>query len=102
MAARLVTALGDVFPGSVHVGDVGLLGATDAAIWGYAGSEGYALVTKDTDFHRLSALHGPPPKVIGVRLGNCSTADVAQLLRDHYDEIAASIQHVEAGFLALA
>ena len=38
-------------------------------------------MTKDEDFHRLSVLHGPPPKVIWIRLGNCSTDEVIRLLR---------------------
>ena len=34
VSPRLVAGLSDVFPGSVHVRDVGLDRATDAAIWG--------------------------------------------------------------------
>jgi predicted nuclease of predicted toxin-antitoxin system len=60
------------------------------------------LVSKDEDFHRMSVLFGPPPKVIWVRLGNCSTDDVIRLLRDSGDAIEAFLQHAEAGFLALA
>ena len=33
VSPRLVAGLSDVFPGSVHVRDVGLARATDAAIW---------------------------------------------------------------------
>jgi len=50
----------------------------------------------------MSVLFGPPPKVIWVRLGNCSTDDVIRLLRDSGDAIEAFLQHEEAGFLALA
>ena len=102
LAARLVTALADLYPGSVHVGDVGLLGASDLAIWQYARENGLVLISKDEDFHRLSILFGPPPKVVWVRLGNCSTEDVIQLLRQRRGEIEAFLQHEEAGFLALA
>ena len=35
-------------------------------------------MTKDENFHRLSVLLGPPPKVM---LGNCSTDDVIRLLQ---------------------
>jgi predicted nuclease of predicted toxin-antitoxin system len=58
-------------------------------------------VTKDEDFHRMSVLFGPLPKVIWLRLGNCSTEDVAQLLRRRRDDIEAFAEHEEAGFLAL-
>jgi predicted nuclease of predicted toxin-antitoxin system len=81
---------------------VGLLAAADLAIWQHARDNGFILVSKDEDFHRMSVLFGPPPKVIWVRLGNCSTDDVVRLLREHRDEIEAFLQHEEAGFLALA
>lgn len=87
---------------SVHVGNVGLLAAADLAIWHYARDNALVLVSKDEDFHRLSTLFGPPPKVIWVRLGNCATNDVIRLLRDRSDDIGAFLQHDEAGFLALA
>ena len=59
-------------------------------------------MTKDEDFHRLSVLLGPPPKVIWVRLGNCSTDDVFRLLRVRREEIEGFVAHEEAAFLALA
>jgi predicted nuclease of predicted toxin-antitoxin system len=59
------------------------------------------LVTKDEDFHRLSVLRGFPPKVLWLRLGNCSTADVARLLRSKFEHVAAFATHEEAAFLAL-
>jgi predicted nuclease of predicted toxin-antitoxin system len=86
----------------VHVGEVRLLSAPDLAIWQHARANGLVLVTKDADFHRLSVLFGPPPKVIWVGLGNCSTSDIIRLLRMNHDNIEAFLQHEEAGFLALA
>jgi predicted nuclease of predicted toxin-antitoxin system len=94
--------LADVYPRSIHVGDVGLFGASDLAIWQHAREKGLILVSKDEDFHQLSVLHGPPPKVIWVRLGNCSTEHVIRLLRGRHGEVQAFLQHEEAGFLALA
>jgi hypothetical protein len=47
------------------------------------------LTTKDEDFHRLSILRGAPPKVIWVRLGNCSTLDIAKLIREHAEDFRA-------------
>jgi predicted nuclease of predicted toxin-antitoxin system len=69
-------------------------------IWTYAGANGFLLVTKDEDFHRLSVLLGPPPKVVWIGLGNCSTADVAGLLRDRHGAIVQFVEHPEAAFLA--
>lgn len=50
LSFRLVVALADIYPESAHVRDAGLLGATDLAIWRYAGQHGFLLTSKDTDF----------------------------------------------------
>lgn len=91
-----------MYPASAHVGDLGLLGAPDRTIWQRAKDGGFVLVSKDEDFHRLSIFHGPPPKVIWIRLGNCSTEDIIQLLRERRGEIEDFVTHQEAAFLALA
>jgi predicted nuclease of predicted toxin-antitoxin system len=97
----LVAVLADLYPGSVHVTDVGLAASRDMAIWTYAGANGFVLVTKDGDFQRLSVLYGTPPKVIWIGLGNCSTADVERILRSRHREIVQFLEHSEATFLAL-
>jgi predicted nuclease of predicted toxin-antitoxin system len=86
----------------VHVSDVALAPAPDRTIWEHAREQGFVIVSKDEDFHRLSVLHGPPPKVIWIRLGNCSTDDVIRLLRMRRQEIEEFIGQEEAAFLALA
>lgn len=101
LAARLVADLADVYPGSAYVAAVGLAGASDRAIWARAAADGFVLVTKDEDFHRLSVLLGPPPKVIWIRLGNCATEDVARLLRFRAGDVKAFVDHEEATFLEL-
>ncbi len=102
VAPRLVAGLSDVFPGSVHVRDVELARATDAAIWRYARDHGLTIVSKDSDFHQVSFLRGPPPKVIWIRRGNCTTADIEALLRSSRTEILAFEAEAEAAFLALS
>ena len=74
----------------------------DRVIWTHARDHGFVIVSKDEDFHRLSVLLGPPPKVIWIRLGNCTTEDVIRLLRARREEIEAFVGHAEAAFLALA
>lgn len=80
---------------------VGLGGAADARIWQYAAEQGFVLVTKDEDFHRLSVFRGFPPKVIWVRLGNCTTGEVAALLERHHPAVIEFAAHPEIAFLAL-
>lgn len=101
LSSRLADALADLYPGSTHVAALGLGGASDRAIWDHAQSGGFVLVTRDEDFHRLSVLLGPPPKVIWIRLGNCTTAAVERLLRLRLERVQAFLEHEEAAFLAL-
>jgi predicted nuclease of predicted toxin-antitoxin system len=61
---------------------LGLEHADDAALWAAARHDGYALVTKDTDFHDESRFPGPPPKVLHVALGNGPTSSVEAALRN--------------------
>ena len=101
LSVRLVDLLSESYPGSSHVTAEGLAGAPDEALWAHAARHGFALVTKDEDFHRLSVLRGAPPKVIWIRLGNCATADVARLLLFRAAQIADFVADADATFLAL-
>lgn len=59
------------------------------------------LATKDEDFHSLAVLLGPPPKVVWVCLGNCSTAVVSKLLTAHRDAIERFASHDEFAVLPM-
>lgn len=102
LSYRLVAAGADLYPGSVHVRDVGLHTALDEAVWSYAAQQGFALVSKDIDFYQRSLVFGSPPKVIWIRLGNCSTDDVVVLLRRRHHDLLAFAEDKDASFLALS
>ncbi len=72
LSPRLAQLLEDLFPGSIHVRDVGLKAAEDPLVWEYARDNDLTLVSKDSDMHQRSFVLGPPPKIVWVRLGNCS------------------------------
>jgi predicted nuclease of predicted toxin-antitoxin system len=76
LSPKLVRLLDDLFPGSVHVRDVGLKAADDSLVWNYAKENSLVICSKDSDLHQRSFVLGFPPKVVWVRLGNCSTQDV--------------------------
>lgn len=101
LSEDLVALLHDVFPDSMHVRLVNAGGAAGTAVWESAKTHGCLLVTKDEDFHRLSLLRGAPPKVAWLRVGNCTTAEVAELLRRHADDIRAFEAQAEATLLEL-
>ena len=100
LSPRLLTLLADLYPGSTHVREVGLQAADDDTSGGTPRS-GFAIVSKDADFHERSFLRGYPPKVIWIRRGNCSTDEVTAILRDHHAEMLAFEGDEEGAFLAL-
>jgi predicted nuclease of predicted toxin-antitoxin system len=102
LSPKLVLLLADQFPNSMHVRDVGLEAADDQSVWNYAGSQGLVIVSKDSDMHQRSFLFGAPPKVVWVRLGNCSTSDVADLLRRHVQTLEQFEADELASFLSLS
>lgn len=83
LSPRLPSLLADLYPASAHVIPLGLDEAEDVEIWEYARSQGFVIVSKDSDFQMRSQLLGAPPKVIWIRLGNCARAAVEKLLRDY-------------------
>jgi predicted nuclease of predicted toxin-antitoxin system len=87
LSRRLVSRLAGRFPGISHVALAGLEQASDAAVWSYARTHGFTLVTKDSDFSEVALLEGSPPKVVWLRLGNCTTAEVERVLRAAFDAI---------------
>ncbi len=101
LAPRLVTALADLYPDSVHVAGVGLERAGDEELWSYAVARGLVIVSKDADFHQLSFLRGHPPKVVWIRRGNCSTEVIATILRDHHADVLRFADDQEAAFLVI-
>ena len=101
LSPQLVRLVADLFPESLHVRDVSLKSADDPVVWQYAKENGLIIVSKDSDLHQRSFVLGHPPKLVWVRLGNCSTSDVAKLLRQIFAAIATFDKNPEASFLAL-
>jgi len=102
LSPRLVRHLDDLYAGSSHVSPLGLDRAAHFGVWAYAMAGDYIIVTKDTDFNDISVMRGFPPKVIWLRLGNCTTTDVERTLRGAHAQIAAFENDPTAGLLELA
>ncbi|MDP2957785.1 MAG: DUF5615 family PIN-like protein [Longimicrobiales bacterium] len=83
LAPRLVRTLSDIFPGSMHVRDLGMTEASDRGVWDHAREAGFVIVSKDNDFQQMSFVFGAPPKVIWIRRGNCSVRETEQILRSN-------------------
>lgn len=72
LSHRLLPALEDLFPSSLHVRFLGLAEADDLAIWNYAKDHQLIIVTQDSDYSDWNKLRGAPPKIIWLRCGNAS------------------------------
>lgn len=92
LSPRLVQSLKDIYPESEHVNDLGLGNAEDSAVWNYAKGHGFAIVSKDSDFAERSVLEAEPPKIIWIRLGNCSTDEVEAVLRSEHILVQAFLE----------
>jgi predicted nuclease of predicted toxin-antitoxin system len=101
LSPRLVQLLNDVYPGCTHVHLLGMDEADDAEIWRFAAAEGYTIVSKDADFGQRSVVYGHPPKVIWIRLGNCTVTASATLLRERFILVHHFHENPEAALLKL-
>lgn len=102
LSYRLVDQLKELFPGSSHIRLIGLEGADDETIWAHAREHGFAIVTFDYDFYERGLIHGFPPKVLWLRCGNTSTANVLDLLKRSHRNILEFEQDPHSGCLELA
>jgi predicted nuclease of predicted toxin-antitoxin system len=102
LSPKLVRLLADLFPNSLHVRDVGLKSADDFMIWTYAADNGLTICSKDSDMRQRSFLFGYPPKVVWVRLGNCSTYNIAELLRENFQVMVGFYEDEHESFLSLS
>jgi len=101
LSPRLVLALADLYPDSTHVHQRSLGSSDDLAIWQYAKDNGFAIVSKDSDFEERSVLRGHPPKIIWLRVGNCASAEIEALLRSAAPTISRFIQEDQEAVLVL-
>ena len=101
LSFKLCRLLSDLFPGSDHVRLLGLAEADDRTVLTYAKTNGFVLVSHDSDFAELAALNGSPPKVIWLRTGNQPTGAIEAALRRHADAIAAFEQDAETACLEI-
>ena len=89
LSPKLPRLLATLFPGSAHVRECGPLGLPDEEVWDYAGANGFTIVSKDSDFQQRSLLYGQPPKIVWLRIGNCTTEQIAQLITANEQDMRA-------------
>ncbi len=98
---RIVQRLADLFPDCTHVKTVRLNEADDSIVWGWAKEQGFTIISKDTDFCQRAVVLGHPPKFVWLRVGNCPTSLIINLLKSHHKIIRQFIQSDTESLLVL-
>lgn len=83
---KLPGLLATLFPDSLHVRDCGLLGRTDEDVWEYARDNGFTIIS-NSDFQQRGLLYGHPPKIVWLRIGNCTRQQLFHLITIHEKDI---------------
>lgn len=102
VSPRLARTLSEEFPESIHVRTAGLRGASDQQIWDFARKEGFAIVSKDTDFRERSYVEGSPPKIVWLDVGNAGTDVIEELVRSERERLESFAVSEESSFLILS
>ena len=84
---RLISKIEYLFPNTDQVKRLKLDGKTDHQIWNYTRLNGYTILTFDGDFCDIAAVKGHPPKIIWLRTGNLTTAQLAEVIISRADLI---------------
>lgn len=82
--ARFLVSLGE---NAIHVLDAGLLEATDSEIWDFAIQNDWVIISKDEDFSFRAAMTSSPPRIIWVRVGNCSKQRLIAIFTAYWESI---------------
>lgn len=101
LSDKVVPEILDLYPGSTHVKSHSLIHSDDIVIWAFAQQHGFAIVSKDADFHQRSLVFGHPPKLVFLRAGNCPTSRITELLRSNYVLMSAFEADPDASVLVL-
>jgi predicted nuclease of predicted toxin-antitoxin system len=101
LSHKFVRRLADIFPDSTQTRLLNFSTADDQIIWQHANENGFVVVTLDKDFADLALQRGTPPKIIWLRCGNSTVAEVERLLRANFKEIENFESHPTAEVLEI-
>jgi predicted nuclease of predicted toxin-antitoxin system len=102
LSPRLIPRLASLFPGLIHVRDLGLKQADDREIWEWARTNRHSILTADADFVELSQRLGWPPKVIHFQRCDYPARVIENLLRQNAIRIAEFERDASFGVLAIS
>ncbi|MBL1281099.1 MAG: DUF5615 family PIN-like protein [Fluviicola sp.] len=98
---RLIKRISDIFPEAKQVRSLGLENSSDKEIWNFANENAYTIITFDADFYNFSLIWGHPPKIVWIRTGNKTSAEIESILRNHEKNIECFISDKELACLEI-
>jgi len=101
LSRKLAVRLAQLYPESAHVAEVGLLASPDRAVWEFAKTRRFVIVSADSDFYELATTIGPPPKVVWLRRWTHPTRDAERVLRREAIRITEFAADPDLGVLVL-
>ena len=101
LSDKLVARLEIGYPGTRHVKQVQLASQPDVDLWALSKREGFMILTQDDDFVEMSALHGAPPKVVHLSMGNHTTAEWLAIIQSNASAISQFEQDPDVGLLVI-
>ncbi len=85
---RIIPKIVHLFDETAHVRTLGLINAPDVVIFRNAKQQKFdAILTLDEDFENIILQNAPPPKILWLRVRNCSTQHLAEIIKNNIDLI---------------
>ena len=82
--ARFLAAKGEDI---IHVVDVKMMASSDSEIWELALKNSLIIITKDEDFQIRASVSALFPKIVWVRIGNCSRKSLLNYFEQQWTQI---------------
>jgi len=101
LSHKLVERLADLFPNSSHVMIEGLDEADDLEIWRFAKEKEFTIISKDSDYIDLSIVHGSPPKIVWLKIGNCKVSAIENLLRSRFIPLKIFLEDLQSDIIEI-
>lgn len=90
--ARYLSSQGE---DAIHVLDVDMMASSDSIIWDLALSKKLVIITKDEDFQIRASVSKKSPKLIWIRIGNCSKKVLLQFFEKQWAQIIIELDNGE-------
>jgi len=91
LSRRIVPFIQNSYPDSTQVTLIGLERVNDIVIRQYAIDNDYIITTQDADFYEMSLVHGQPPKIVWLKMGNQSKATTIRTMLDNRHAIEQAL-----------